>query len=300
MLHFIVPYPPGGVVDVLARELQRPLQAALDQPVIIENVPGAAGAIGLQRALAATDPGATIAFGSDSDMLLVPLSNQAVRYRPKDFRLLGLIGTSNMVLVTGSHLAAKSLRDLLTTTRQSGAKALDCGDVGVDSNMHLIAQNLARQAGIPLLHVPYKGIAPLVQDLMGGHLDMAFLPYAGSVPGMIASGRLHAIGVAAPQPLPSLPGVPTIASVAGLASFDFESWSGIFVARRASAEAVDRLAAAMRRATNAPAYRTALTEAGVTVAAPMSLDAADRFFSRAQEDARKLVATAHAAEGTTR
>lgn len=268
LTQFIVPYPPGGVVDLIARAAQQPLQAALARTVVIDNAAGAAGAIGMQKLLSMPADGGAMAFGTDSDTLLVPLSNPAVRYRPEQLRLIGLLASAPLVLVASAQRPDLTMPAVLARARLRGAKPFDCGNVGLFSNMHMIASAFGTQTGVPLTHVPYKGIAPLVGDLLGGHLELAFLPLAGPIPDMVRAGKLSVLAVTTARPVESLPATPTVAAAAGIPTFEFSSWSGVVVSRTMPEAAVARLHAAVQATVQDPGYQRAMDKAGVATPPP--------------------------------
>lgn len=293
-LALVVPYPTGGVIDFVARQFRTPLEAALGRTVIVENIPGAAGTLGLQKMLYSTPTDPAMALGTDSDTLLAPLANPAVRFQPQDLRLIGLLARAPMFLAASPTVQASSLQALLVAARQASAEPLRFGNFGVDSSSHLIAVEFERLSGVRALHVPYKGIAPLIQDLMGGHIDFAFLPMAGSIPASIASGKLRALGIASSQPHPMHTEVPTIASAAGLSEFNFDSWSGVVVARNVPIADAKRLNTAVQLALGDANFRKAMSETGAAPASPMSMEDSERFFLQATNVARQLLTSSRA------
>jgi tripartite-type tricarboxylate transporter receptor subunit TctC len=225
----IVPYPAGGTIDQQARMLAPALRAELRQDVVVENIPGAAGAIGLQRLLAAPADGRELAIATDSDAVLVPMVNADVRYQGQQFRLLGVVMQAPMVLLASAGFDAPDLRALLDARTAGTPPTRRFANYGLGSNSHLCADDFATQAGMPAIHVPYKGIAPLMQDVLGRHVDMTFLPLVGPVLESIKAGALRAYGVAAPERDPRLPNVPTVAQAGGPAGFAHASWSAVVV-----------------------------------------------------------------------
>lgn len=225
----IVPYPAGGTIDQQARMLAPALRAELRQDVVVENIPGAAGAIGLQRLLAAPADGRELAIATDSDAVLVPMVNADVRYQGQHFRMLGVVMQAPMVLLASSGFDAPDLRSLLDARSAGTPPTRRFANYGLGSNSHLCADDFATQAGMPAIHVPYKGIAPLMQDVLGRHVELTFLPLVGPVLEHVRSGALRAYGVAAPERDPRLPGVPTMAQAGGPTGFAHASWSAVVV-----------------------------------------------------------------------
>ncbi len=261
IVRLVVPYPPGGLIDQQARLLATPMQRELRQDVIVDNVPGAAGAIGLQRLLAAPADGHELAFATDSDAVLLPMISSDVRYRPGQFRVLSLVAHGPMVLLASQGWTAE-LRDTIAEGRSGALRARTFASYGIGSNSHLCAEDFATRAGISLVHVPYKGVAPLMGDLLGNHVDLAFLPLAGPVLEVIKAGKLRALGVAAPERDPRLPQVPTIDQASGLKGFSHASWSAV-VASDAMPEAKAReLHKALHAAVANTEFQRELTRTG--------------------------------------
>ena len=289
-LRLTVPYPAGGAVDLLARQIAAPLRAALGQDVLVENLPGAAGALGLQKMLLAPPDGHELALGTDSDTVLVPLVNTEIKYKPTQFRLIGLVSTSPMVLVAGTGLTTPDLAKLLDEARRPGARPLSIGSYGVGSNSHFCAEDFAQRAGIALTHVPYKGIAPLLQDLYGGHVELAFLPLVGGVFDTLASGKLRPLGLATAQRDTRLPQLPTIAQSAGIPGFVHVSWGALVVSAAAPERAVERLHQALQDVLRNPAFQKELAANGTLVASPASLTQAQQVLQAEIEKTRPLAA----------
>lgn len=270
----IVPYPPGGTVDQIGRLVAPGMGRSLGRDVLVENLPGAAGAIGLGKLLAAS--GNTLAIGTDSDAILVPLVSPDLRYRPEQFRPLGIVMSAPLVLVAGSGLAATDLRAMLAGA--TPAAPLSIGSYGVGSNSHLCAEDFAQQTGVRFVHVPYKGIAPLLQDLAGGHVSLAFLPLMGGVAEMIGAGKLRALGVAAAQRQPRFPAIPTLDEAGGTRHFAHGTWAAVMLPATAGPELVNGLHAALQDAQRDPLLRKEMEATGATVSAPTSLAAAQAAF----------------------
>lgn len=289
-VRLIVPYPPGGTVDQIARLIATPLRPSLAQDVVVENVPGAAGALGLQRLFATPAEGHEMAIGTDSDSILVPLLNPEVRYKPSQFRPLGKLAIAPMVLVAGANLAEPDVAALAAAATGTGARSFSIGSYGVGSNAHLCAEDFAQRLALKLVHVPYKGIAALMQDLMGGHVDLAFLPLAGGVAEAVAAGRLRPLAVASATRSARFPGVPTFEQAVALRDFVHGSWSVALVPATTPEPTVQRLHKAVQDALRDPVFRKDMDTSGSAVAAPMSLAEAQRAFDAEIERYRTLTA----------
>jgi tripartite-type tricarboxylate transporter receptor subunit TctC len=285
---FIVPYPPGGVVDAIARQLAPALEVGLGERMVMENVPGAGGSLGLQHLLNGSGSGHDIAIGTDSDTLLLPMSNPQVKFRPADFRLVGLIGTGPMVLAVAGRLPRLAAPALVASVRAAASGQISFGNYGVDSNSHLLAQDFAKRAEVNAVHIPYKGIAPLAQDLIGGHVDMAFLPLAGLAP-FLGDDRIRVIGVAAAARHATMPAVETIEAAFGWQNFQYSSWAGIMVAKTMPEATALRYSEALRGALADKSFRTFFEGIGGALAAPSTLAEAQKYFDHAEGVYRRLM-----------
>ncbi|PSL80308.1 hypothetical protein C7T35_33010 [Variovorax sp. WS11] len=273
-LNMIVPYPAGGPADVQARQLEPAMRKALGQPLVVDNVAGASGSIGIQKLLSAPPDGYTMLLGTASDVILAPITLSAVRHKPEQLRLLGITGRSPLILVGSPHLEPKTLEQLAIYARKAQAPGLTYGSIGPGSLYHLVAEDLNSRWNVTMTHVAYKGVAPMVQDLIGGHLDLSILPSAGNVVELVTQGKLHAYAVSDAQRLQRLGQVPTFADAAGARFHDFfyEIWGGMFVDRRVRPELALRLNEALSAALIDVGYQQAQLATGSTPGEAMSLE----------------------------
>lgn len=289
-LHLTVPYPAGGTVDLLARQLAAALRPALRQEVRVENLPGAAGALGLQKLLQSAADGHELALATDSDAVLVPLVNPQLRYRTEQLRLIGLVARSPMVLVAGAGLQGAELAPWLAEARRPAARPAVFGSYGVGSNSHLCAEDFQQRTGLIGVHLPYKGIAPLLQDLLGGHVDLAFLPLAGGIHEAVAAGRLRALGLAAAERDARLPQLPTLAQALGLGGFVHHSWAGLVVPAAVPDAVAQRLAQELQDTLRSAEFQQTLLASGSQPAPPMDLAQAQQLLLAEVERYRPLAA----------
>ncbi|HSV52943.1 MAG TPA: tripartite tricarboxylate transporter substrate binding protein [Burkholderiaceae bacterium] len=278
-LTLVVPYPAGGPADVTARQMLPSLRKSLGQPVIVDNTAGVSGALGIQKVLNAPADGHQFLMGTPSDVILAPLALAAVKHKPEQMRLLGLASRAPLVLVSGMQLPAHKLEDLLAEARKPGAREYSYGSIGPGSLYHLVGEDFAARMKLRMLHVPYKGMAPLLQDVIGGLVDVAFLPSAGNLADLISTGKLRAYAVTDGQRLARLPEVPTMAQAIGLKEFEYEIWGGLFVPRTVPADLAQRLSAAVKEAQQDPEFRKQIEGSGAAPGNPMSLADAERFFT---------------------
>jgi tripartite-type tricarboxylate transporter receptor subunit TctC len=244
-VRLIVPFPPGGTADILARLLGEKLSAALGQQVVAENRAGAAGGIGAAAAARAAPDGYTLFMGTTGTQTINPAVNPKLPYDPlKDFAPVSNFAASPFVLVVHPSIRAKSVRELISLANEQPGK-LHYASFGSGSSAHMTGEMFRSRAGIQIVHVPYKGASPALTDLVGGHVQMMFtlLP---SVMTHVRGGTLRAIAVASAQRDPSLPEVPTFIE-SGMPDFLADSWYGIFVPAGTPADIVARLNAEIQR-----------------------------------------------------
>ena len=275
----VVPYPAGGPSDFTARTVLPDMQKALGQTMLVDNVGGVSGALGIQKTLAAAADGNTLVLASPMELVLAPLAMQSVKHRPEDLRPVSVMVAATLVMAVRKDLPAANVDELLAQQRKPGAKPLSFGSAGIGSLYHLVGEVFGQQTGVAVTHVPYKGTAPVLTDLMGGQIDMAFLPMAGPLPQMIKDGKIRALGVTARQPHPLFPQVPALAAHKALDKFEFDLWAGLFVPRKVPDTAVERLSAAANQALQNPEVRKAFESTGNTVVPPMTAAAMAAFYS---------------------
>ena len=273
----IVPWPAGGPSDFVARQIQNDVAKSLGQTLIVENIGGVGGALGVQKMLTGTD-GHTLLLGSPLELIIPPLTIASVKYKPNDLRMVAQLVKAPMVLVARKDLPANNLDELLALAAKSKAKPLAMANTGPGSMFHLIGEKFAQQTGMELLHIPYKGSAPAMGDLMGGQVDLMFTIFAGPIPGTIADGKLKAIGLTSAKPLANYPQIQALAAHPKLAGFEFDSWAGIQVPRNTPEEVVTRLNKSLYEAMANPQTRTAFEKVGNLVVPPTSPADLDRIY----------------------
>ena len=273
----VVPWPAGGPSDFVARQIQQDTQKALGQPLVIENIGGVGGAMGVQKMLSGTD-GHTLLLGSPLELIIPPLTLASVKYRPSDLRLVAQLVKAPLVLVARKDLPAGNIQELIALASQRKDKPLTMANTGTGSMFHLVAEKMAQSAGIEFLHVPYRGSAPAMGDLMGGQVDLMFTIFAGPIPATIADGKLKAIGLTTAAPLPKFPQIGALAAHPKLAGFEFDSWAGVQVPRQTPDDVAQRLNRALYEAMANPQTRQAFEAAGNLVVPPTSLADLERIY----------------------
>ena len=274
----MVPYPAGGPSDAIARIINGALARELGQPVLVENLGGVSGALAAQKVLAAPSDGQMIFQGSPNEVILSPLANAAVKLKAEDFRLVHPVADAVMVFVTRKDLPVNSVDELIALARRSADRPLTYASVGVGSLYHLIVENVQSLTAVKLSHVPYKGNAPLLQDLAGGQVDFAVLVYSAAMGALAEQGRLKVIGQLGAQRSELLRNVPLASESQALPGFSYKIWSGVMVPRQTPEPVVARLHEAIGKALQSPTVRTQLAGQTQVAAAPMTLAEAARFF----------------------
>ncbi|HZH05237.1 MAG TPA: tripartite tricarboxylate transporter substrate binding protein [Lautropia sp.] len=291
----IVPYTAGGSVDFVARLVGQHLGARLKQTVVVENVGGAGGAIGVARAVRAPPDGYTLVMGPDSPIAIAGLVNPAaVKYDAmKDLIPVGLVNTAPMVLVARPGLPITSMQDLVKLASTQPGK-LTYATSGIGTVLHLAMEIIKSRARIDVTHVPYRGGAQIITDLTGDQVDLAVLVSVSAAPS-VASGRIKAIASTAAERLPTLPDVPALSESPGFKDFEIVAWTGLFAPAGTSPAIVDRLNSELNVVLASAEVRGKLQDQG---AVPGSGSAADfgAFLRREQQRYERIVKDANIRE----
>ena len=249
-LTMIVPYPAGGANDAIARLIGQKLSEGLGQPVIIDNRPGAGTTIGSALASRAPADGYTLVLGSLASHAVGPHLIPKAGYDPvKDFAPIGLIGTAPIIATVAKDSKYTSLKSLVDDARGHPGEVM-YGSSGNGSPLHLAGELFDQDAGVKMVHVPYKGGNAHTMDLIGGRLAVIFDTSTAAMP-MIRGDKVRALAVAAPQRLPELPNVPTFAEL-GYPKFDVNGWYALYAPARTPQPVVARLNAELNKAMALP------------------------------------------------
>jgi len=259
-LRLIVPFPPGGSTDILARAIGARLGPALGQTVVIDNKPGAGGSMGAAEAARSEPDGNTLLMAHIGVLAVNPALYPKLPYDPlKSFVPVAWVARVPNVLVVNATSPIKSLADLIAQARaHPGRMSYSSGGNG--SAAHISFEYLKLKANFFMLHIPYRGTAPSVTDLLGGQVDATFTGAPAVLP-QVRNGRLRALAVSSPQRLPTLPDVPTVAE-SGFPGFDADQWYGIVVPAGTPAPLVARLNAEINQALQTPAVAQQLAAEG--------------------------------------
>ena len=234
----ILPFATGGQSDVVARLITARLSVGLGQPMVVENVPGAGGMIAAANVARAAPDGYTLFLANASTLTIAPYLQKGVNVKPSDFTPVTTVSQFPLVLVVNSASPYKSLADVIAAARSRPDK-LSYASPGYGTTPHLVGETFRREAGIEITHVPYKGGAPALNDLLGGQVDLFFEAPSTLLP-QIRAGRIRPIAVTSKTRMSAFPEVPTVAEQ-GMPQLTLESWSGFVAPPHTPADVVARL-----------------------------------------------------------
>lgn len=264
-IRLIVAYPAGGPTDAIARVVAQDISGPLGQNVVVENIGGASGAIGTRQVARAEPDGHTITFGNNQThgnnmFLMKEPGYDAV----KDFAPLAGAGAFEHIFVVKNDLPVRTIQELIALAKARPGE-LNYGSTGIGSGSHLSTELFMVRTGIKMTHVPYRGAAPLVQDIVGNRVDVANSTMA-SVFTQIQAGTLRGIAIGSPQRNPRLPEIATLREQ-GVNGADAESWTGFFAPAATPQPALDRLSREILASLGRPAVVEAITKLGFTITA---------------------------------
>ncbi|NBS92443.1 MAG: tripartite tricarboxylate transporter substrate binding protein [Betaproteobacteria bacterium] len=271
-IRLVVPFAPGGTTDLLARAVGQKMGEGLGQPLVIENKPGAGGNIGADSVAKSAPDGYTLLLGTPGPLAINASLFKSMPFNPeRDLAPVGQLINIQAVVITMPSSPWKSLRDVAAQAKASDGVAY--GSAGNGTTPHLAAELYASVAGIDLQHIPYKGDAPALTDLLGGHIKLMFANLAGVI-GPLREGKVRALAVTGASRSKALPDVPTIAE-AGAPGYAVTAWAGLFVPAGTPAGVVNRLNAELNRALATPEVneRMALLQAEIAASTPEQLAA---------------------------
>jgi tripartite-type tricarboxylate transporter receptor subunit TctC len=257
-IKIIVPTPAGGPVDVTARLVANYLTGALGQPVVVDNRPGAGNTLGSKEAAQAEPDGYTLLYSSASGLVFAPMLQKNAGYDPiASYDPIALVAQSSTILVVHPSVPVTSVGELVAYAKAHPGKVnFSSGGIGVLP--HLIGEWFKAQAGIDIVHVPYRGGGPSINDLVGGQVQMTFEGTSVLLP-LIETGKLRALAVTSAKRLPQLPDVPTMAE-SGFAGFVSTSWTGLLAPARTPHEVIDKLNAQINEGLKTAELKTALAK----------------------------------------
>ena len=259
-VRIIVPFPPGGTTDILARDLGQQLGQKWGVPTIVDNKAGASGTIGSEQVVRSAPDGYTLLLTATHHVINPSLRNNLPYDTKRDFTPLALIATSPNVLLATPTFPAQNVSDLIRMAKEKPG-TLSFASTGIGGANHLAGELFKSMAGVDMVHVPYKGAAPAMNDLLGGQIPLMF----DSVPTVlqyVKSGRLKALGVTSLKRVPQLPDVPTI-DEAGVKGFEAMAWFGLYGPAGLPPELTKKIAADVGEALRSPELREKFGKLGV-------------------------------------
>jgi len=258
----VVPFTSGGSTEIMARLITQGLETKLGKPVIVENKPGAGTVIGSNFVAKSEPDGYTLLMGTSSPMAINVTVYKALPYNPAtDFVPLAMVAESPFVLVVNNDLPVKTVPELIAYAKANPGK-LSFGSGGPGAPHHLFAELFASMAGIKMTHVPYRGSLPALNDVLAGHIQLMFVDLPPAA-GMIASGKVRALGVTPAKRLAALPDVPTIAE-AGVPGYSAAAWFMVAAPSKTPKPVVDRLHADLKEVLSSAHTREQIDKLGLT------------------------------------
>jgi tripartite-type tricarboxylate transporter receptor subunit TctC len=257
----VVGYPPGGSTDLTGRAVAEALTKILRQPVVVENIGGAGGALGAQKVVNAIPDGYTLLLGANNEIVINRLINPTIKYDgTKDLSAISMVAAQPMVLVAGPQTGVKTPEEFLNKVKSAPGK-YSYGSSGVGTALHLAGEMVKEKGGMFLLHIPYRGVAPLTSDLIGGSIEYGIYVLSSGL-AQIKSGKVNAIGVTTAKRSEITPNIPALAEHPKFKDVDIESWFVLAGPKGLPAPLLATLKQAMQTALQDPALRKRLEESG--------------------------------------
>jgi tripartite-type tricarboxylate transporter receptor subunit TctC len=254
----VVPYAAGGSSDIVGRLFGERLERILGQAVVIENAAGASGSIGAQRVANANPDGHTLLVGSGSEMLIFKHLNPKVRYDTfQDFKPIAMLGIGPIAVVGKPELKANTITEVIALAKAS--PELNYGTAGVGTFMHLVGEAVNSYNKTKIKHVAYRGAAPVMQDIIGNHVELGVASLASALP-FIKAGQAKAFAVSSPERTDLAPGIPSLAELPDMAGFHLELWIALFAPGKTPDDIVRKLEAAAAQAINDPEFKRKMAE----------------------------------------
>lgn len=259
-IHIVVTFTPGGAPDILARLIGERMSADWGQPVIVDNKPGAGGNLGADAVAKAPPDGYNLVLGTVGTHAINGALYQKMPYdMVKDFTPISLLATTPNILVVNNNVPAKTLKEFIDLGKKEGKMTF--ASSGSGTSIHVSGELFKTMTGIDMEHIPYKGRASAIPDLLGGRVTMMFDNMPSSLP-LVREGKLRALGVTSAQRSPAAPDIPTIAE-AGLPGFEAVSWFALFAAPGTPKPVIDKLQAEVRKIIKSPEASKRLLDIGL-------------------------------------
>lgn len=274
----IVPYPAGNAFDIVARRMQGELGEKLDATIVVENVSGASGSMAAARVVNTPPKNLILLTASPNELTLPPLFITSAHYKPDDFHMIAQLTSGAFALIARPDYPADSIEDFISDARKPGRKPITYGSTGVGSIFHMVGADFGNRLGVPVSHIPYRGGAPIIQDLMGSQVDITFLPVTPSTLQMVRAGKLKILTILAKQPNPVLPDIRTVDAVPELKGMYYALWTGLFVPASTPKAIAEQINVAASEIVGSKAFRDWVAERGNDAGELMNLQQAAAFY----------------------
>lgn len=285
-VHLIVAYAPGGTGDVVARVIADKLSQALGQSVVVENRAGATGAIGALAVLNSAPDGHTLLVGQTGEVVVNQYWMKALTYEPANLMPVALATVVPLALSVPANAPYSTLAEMLKALAASDKK-FSFASAGTGTPGHIAGEYLSAKLPGKLVHVPYKGAGPALNDLIGGHVDMYFPGFPAAMP-LVKAGNLKVLAVSSAQRSQAAPEIPTVAEVTGIADFDLTLWQGFFAPKGTPPDVIARLNTEINKILADPDIKQRLIDAGANVV-PLSLDDFQAFVKKESEKYERII-----------
>jgi tripartite-type tricarboxylate transporter receptor subunit TctC len=262
----VVGYPPGGSTDLTGRNVALELSAKLGVPVVIENIGGAGGAIGAQKVASAAPDGYTFLVGASNELAIVNLVNKKIKYSTKDFTAIGLVASQPLVLVASTSSGVKNLAEFTQKVSKNPGK-FSYGSSGVGTSLHLAGEMVKEQGKLFMTHIPYRGVAPLTNDLMGNNLEYGVFVLSSGLP-HIKSGKVIALGTTEAKRSATTPDIPALAETPQYKNVDIGVWFALMGPANLPKPVFDKVKKALNDTLQSPDFKKKMEASGSTVAVP--------------------------------
>ena len=265
----VVGYPPGGSTDMTGRLVATELAARLGQSVVVENLGGAGGTIAAQKVASAAPDGYTLLVGSSNELAIAKqVTPRTVKYSMEQFTPIGLIGSQPLVLVASTATGVKNAQDFVQLAKANPGK-FSYGSSGVGTALHLAGEMVKEQGGLFMTHIPYRGVGPLTNDLIGNNLEFGVFVLSSGLP-HIKAGKVVALGTTASRRAPATPDIPALAELPQFAKVDIESWFALVGPAKLPPAVAAKLKKALDETLAAPEFRQKMAAAGSSIASPQT------------------------------
>ncbi|MCB4788933.1 MULTISPECIES: tripartite tricarboxylate transporter substrate binding protein [unclassified Delftia] len=262
----IVGYPAGGSTDLVGRFVADGLASRLGQPVVVENLGGAGGAIGAQKAVKATPDGYTLFVGANNELAIARLINKSIKYSIGDFTPIGMIGSQPMVLVASQKAGVKTAAEFSALVAKNPGK-FSYGSSGVGTALHLAGEMIKEQGKLHMTHIPYRGVAPLTTDLVGNNIEFGMFVLSSGLP-QIRAGKVIALGTTEAKRSAITPDIPALSELPQYKNVDINVWFALMAPKGLPAPVAAKVKKALDETMASPEFRKKMEESGSVVADP--------------------------------